>query len=64
MVTTLLAAVAALGWGAADYCGARTSRNIPAARVVFLSQVLSLPVIAVWLAAIRYPPHGSPVTGL
>ncbi|MER5517502.1 hypothetical protein [Streptomyces sp. NPDC002763] len=51
MVTTLLAAVAALGWGAADYCGARASRTVPAARVVFLSQVLSLPVIAVWLAA-------------
>ncbi|MEU6199773.1 DMT family transporter [Streptomyces sp. NPDC047061] len=51
MITTLLAAVAALGWGAADYCGARASRDVPAARVVFLSQVVSLPVVAVWLAA-------------
>ncbi|MFF3561813.1 EamA family transporter [Streptomyces sp. NPDC002574] len=51
MITAVLATVAALGWGAADYCGARASRNIPAHVVVFFSQVLSLPVIAVWLAA-------------
>lgn len=45
-----MATVAATGWGAADYCGARASRNVPAARVVFLSQLLSLPVVAVWIA--------------
>lgn len=50
MITVLMATMAATGWGAADYCGARASRNVPAARVVFLSQVLSLPVIAVWMA--------------
>lgn len=50
MITVLMATVAATGWGAADYCGARASRNVPAARVVFLSQVLSLPVIVVWMA--------------
>ncbi|MEV6948938.1 EamA family transporter [Streptomyces sp. NPDC051172] len=51
MITMLLAAVAAVGWGAADYCGARASRNVPAHLVVFLSQFLSIPVLAVWLAA-------------
>ncbi|MGW3290825.1 EamA family transporter [Streptomyces sp. NPDC001002] len=51
MTTVLLAAAAALGWGAADYCGARAARNVSAPRVVFLSQVLSLPVIAAWLLA-------------
>lgn len=55
MITTLMATVAAMGWGAADYCGARASRHMPAARVVFLSQLLSLPVIAVWLAATAGP---------
>ncbi|MDH6217883.1 EamA family transporter [Streptomyces pseudovenezuelae] len=66
MTTALLATVAALGWGAADYCGARASRNVPAHRVVFLSQVLSLPVIAVWLAATtaRRPGPGDLIWGL
>ncbi|MFF4899723.1 EamA family transporter [Streptomyces sp. NPDC001068] len=62
MGTTVLAAVAALGWGAADYCGARASRNAPATRVVLLSQVLSLPVIALWLAATAS--HGPRPTAL
>ncbi|MET7729575.1 hypothetical protein [Streptomyces mirabilis] len=42
MITTLLATVAAVGWGSADCCGARASRNVPAHRVVLLSQLLSL----------------------
>ncbi|MFG2960202.1 EamA family transporter [Streptomyces sp. NPDC048291] len=62
MITTLLAAVAAAGWGAADYCGARASRTMPAGRVVLLSQVLSLPVLAGWLAATA--DHGPDLTAL
>lgn len=51
MTATLLAAIAAMGWGAADYFGARATRGIAATHIVFLSQVLGLPVLAVWLAA-------------
>jgi hypothetical protein len=51
VITALRGAVAAVGWGAADYCGARPSRSVRAYRVVFLSQVLSLPVIVVRVAA-------------
>ncbi|GAA2614103.1 DMT family transporter [Streptomyces axinellae] len=47
----LLAAIAAMVWGAADYFGARATRGVSAIHIVFLSQVLGLPVLAVWLAA-------------
>ncbi|MER5794229.1 hypothetical protein [Streptomyces sp. NPDC001980] len=62
MITTLLATVAAVGWGAADYCGARASRTMSAGRVVLLSQVLSLPVLVGWLAATA--DHGPDLTAL
>lgn len=48
MITAALAAVAAIGWGAADYCGVRASRGASAVYVVFLSQLFGLPVLIIW----------------
>ncbi|MET8130015.1 EamA family transporter [Streptomyces sp. NPDC005065] len=53
MITAGLSAIAALGWGAADYFGARASRSVPAGLVVLLSQTLGLPVLMIWLLATR-----------
>ena len=49
MITAALAAVAALGWGAADYLGGKASRGGSATLVVLVSQLVSLPVLVVLL---------------
>lgn len=46
MITVALATVAAMGWGAADYLGAKASRGASALFVVFASQIVALPVLA------------------
>ncbi|MET7458135.1 EamA family transporter [Streptomyces sp. NPDC005574] len=51
MITAGLSAIAAAGWGAADYLGAKASRSAPADLVVLLSQTLGLPVLVIWLLA-------------
>jgi len=44
-----LAAVAALGWGAADFCGGKASQRSPALAVTVLSQILGLPLLVAGL---------------
>ncbi|UMP06918.1 DMT family transporter [Amycolatopsis sp. EV170708-02-1] len=50
MVTIPLAGAAAFGWGGADYLGGRAARTAPAITVVLLSQVISAPILALFLA--------------
>jgi drug/metabolite transporter (DMT)-like permease len=45
----LLAAVSALIWGSADYCGGRASRGANALTVTVVSQLFSLPVLVAGL---------------
>lgn len=51
MIAELAAAASAACWGTADYCGGRASRRAAAPAVVAVSQLVSLPLLAVGLAA-------------
>ncbi|GAA1027375.1 MULTISPECIES: EamA family transporter [Amycolatopsis] len=63
MIAVVLGALAALGWGAADFLGGRASRSASAVSVVTLAQIVTLPLVAVCLAVggIAFP---TPVTFL
>jgi drug/metabolite transporter (DMT)-like permease len=50
MIPILLAAASAIVWGTADYAGGRATRRMDALRVATCSKVLSLPVLALYLA--------------
>ena len=57
MIPILLAAVSALIWGSADYCGGRATRRANALTVTVVSQVLGLPVLVVGLALLSGTPR-------
>lgn len=63
MVGELAASVTAAAWGAGDYCGGKASRRASAPAVVVVSQLCSLPLLAIALlvAAGRWP--GAPAIG-
>ncbi|TDV38595.1 EamA family transporter [Actinophytocola oryzae] len=55
MVVVVFAALAAAGWGTADYLGGKASRHAPATAVLLFSQVLALPVLVGWLVVTSPP---------
>ena len=52
MLAILLAAMTALVWGTADYCGGRASRRGNALGVTVVSQMFSVPVLIICLALV------------
>jgi drug/metabolite transporter (DMT)-like permease len=52
MLAILLAAMTALVWGTADYCGGRASRRGNALGVTVVSQLFSVPVLVICLALV------------
>jgi drug/metabolite transporter (DMT)-like permease len=56
MIPILLAATSAVVWGTADYAGGRATRRWDSLRVAVASKLLSLPVLAVYLAIVPARP--------
>jgi drug/metabolite transporter (DMT)-like permease len=52
VVSIVLAAVSALIWGSADYCGGRASQRANALTVTVVSQLLGLPVLVIGLVVV------------
>jgi hypothetical protein len=50
VIAEMAAAGSAVMWGAADFCGGKASQRADASLVVVVSQLASLPLLAVWLA--------------
>lgn len=50
MIAEVAAAGSAVTWGAADFCCGKASQRVDASVVVVVSQLASLPLLAVWLA--------------
>ncbi|WP_275581042.1 DMT family transporter [Natronosporangium hydrolyticum] len=57
MPTILLAATAALVWGASDFCGGKGSQRASPLAVTVMSQIVSLPVLALGLVVIAGTPR-------
>lgn len=57
MISILLAAVSALVWGSADYCGGRATQRANALTVTVASQMLGLPVLVLGLVLLPGTPH-------
>jgi drug/metabolite transporter (DMT)-like permease len=58
VIPILLAAASAVVWGTADYAGGRATRDANVLRVVVVSKLFSVPVLAVFLVALRTPLSG------
>jgi len=63
MVGELAASATAAAWGAADYCGGKASRRASAAAVVVVSQLASLPLLAIALLLAGNAWPGAPAIG-
>jgi drug/metabolite transporter (DMT)-like permease len=57
MIAVVLAAVSALVWGSADYCGGRASQRADALGVTVASQLFGLPVLALSLLLLPGTPQ-------
>jgi drug/metabolite transporter (DMT)-like permease len=53
------AAISALVWGAADYCGGRATQRASALTVAIVSQLFSLPVLVICLLLLPGTVHGT-----
>src|SRR5687768_1005349 len=49
MIAVVVAALSALVWGGADYCGGRASQRVDSLRVTVVSQVYGVPILLVSL---------------
>jgi drug/metabolite transporter (DMT)-like permease len=52
-----LAAISALVWGSADYCGGRAAQRVSALPVTVVSQIYGLPVLALAVLLVPGTPH-------
>jgi drug/metabolite transporter (DMT)-like permease len=57
VISILLAAVSALVWGSADYCGGRATQRASALTVTVASQLLGLPILVLGLLLLPGTPH-------
>jgi drug/metabolite transporter (DMT)-like permease len=57
VIPILLAAVSALVWGSADYCGGRATRRVNALAVTVVSQLFGLPVVVAGLVLLSGTPR-------
>jgi drug/metabolite transporter (DMT)-like permease len=57
VIAILLAAVSALVWGSADYCGGRATRRANALAVTVVSQLVGLPVVVALLVLLPGTPR-------
>ncbi len=60
MLPILLAAVSAGVWGTGDFCGGKAAQRANVLSVTVLSQLLGLPVLALWVFLFT---HGGPTAG-
>lgn len=63
MIGDLAASGTALAWGAADYCGGKATRRVSAPITVAISQLFSLPLLAVALLLTADGWPGAPAIG-